>query len=72
MAPYSLHWENIKYLKQNGLKYYDLWGADARKWPGVTRFKLGWGGDVKEYPGSFDIPVSKFWYFIYKLKQKLF
>ncbi|MBI2674427.1 MAG: peptidoglycan bridge formation glycyltransferase FemA/FemB family protein, partial [Candidatus Yanofskybacteria bacterium] len=72
MAPYALHWENIKFLKQKGFKYYDLWGIDAQKWPGVTRFKLGWGGDTKEYPGSFDIPVSKFWYLMYNLARKVF
>ncbi|OGN02827.1 MAG: hypothetical protein A2651_01565 [Candidatus Yanofskybacteria bacterium RIFCSPHIGHO2_01_FULL_42_12] len=81
MAPYALHWENIKYLKQKGFKYYDLWGIDAQRWPGVTRFKLGWlgspkqgegGGRLVEYPGSFDIPVSKFWYFVYNLKNKIF
>ena len=72
MAPYALHWENIKYLKQRNLKSYDLWGIDAKKWPGVTRFKLGWGGRQVEYPGSFDLPVSTFWYLIYKLARKMF
>lgn len=70
MAPYQLHWSIIKYLKEHGFKYYDFWGIDA-KWPGVTRFKLGWGGETKEYPGSFDIPISKFWYFVYNLARKI-
>lgn len=72
MAPYALHWEIIKYLKNKGIKFYDFWGIDAKKWPGVTRFKLGWGGDLKEYPGSFDIPVSKVWYLAYSLARKIF
>jgi peptidoglycan pentaglycine glycine transferase (the first glycine) len=72
MAPYALHWENIKLLKNKNIKYYDLWGIDAKKWPGVTRFKLGWGGDLKEYPGSFDLVVSRFWYYIYSIARKLF
>lgn len=72
MAPYALHWEIIKYLKNNGIKYYDFWGIDAKKWPGVTRFKLGWGGDLKEYPGSFDMPVSRLWYWTYSLARKIF
>lgn len=78
MAPYALHWEIIKALKgQNSKfeirnsKFYDLWGIDAQKWPGVTRFKLGWRGDTKEYPGSFDLVVSKFWYFVYNLARKI-
>lgn len=71
MAPYALHWHIIKQLKTEGLKQYDFWGIDARKWPGVTRFKLGWGGKTVEYPGSFNLPISKFWYMVYKITQKL-
>ena len=79
MAPYFMHWEIIKWLKSVSLpayqltsfKYYDLWGIDAKKWPGVTRFKLGWGGDLKEYPGSFDLPVSRFWYIAYSIARKV-
>ncbi|MDO8558899.1 MAG: peptidoglycan bridge formation glycyltransferase FemA/FemB family protein, partial [bacterium] len=72
MAPYALHWHIIKQLKAEGLKQYDLWGIDARKWPGVTRFKLGWSGQTVEYPGSFDLPISKFWYLVYQLARKIF
>ncbi len=72
MAPYALHWDIIKYLKNNGVKYYDFWGIDATKWPGVTRFKLGWGGGPKEYPGSFDLLISRLWYFGYSLARRIF
>ena len=71
MASYKLHWEIIKYLKGKEYKSYDLWGINANKWPGVTRFKLGWGGRVIKYPGSFDLPVSGFWYFAYKSARKI-
>lgn len=71
MAPYFMHWEIAKYLKSSGFHYYDLWGIDSRRWPGVTRFKLGWGGEMKEYPGSFDIPVSRIWYLIYRIARKV-
>ncbi len=72
MAPYLMHWEIIMWAKSRGYEYYDLWGIDAKKWPGVTRFKLGWGGKVVEYPGSFDLSISGFWYFIYRLARKIF
>ncbi|OGM99233.1 MAG: hypothetical protein A2915_02815 [Candidatus Yanofskybacteria bacterium RIFCSPLOWO2_01_FULL_41_34] len=72
MAPYALHWENIKTLQASGCKFYDLWGIDSQRWPGVTRFKLGWGGREVEYSGSFDLPVSRFWYFTYKVARKVF
>lgn len=78
MVPYFMHWEIIKRLKatsyklqDTSCKFYDLWGIDAKKWPGVTRFKLGWGGEQKECPGSFDIPIYKFWYFVYNIARKL-
>lgn len=77
MAPYFMHWEIIRAIKAYQLtslpaiRYYDFWGIDSRKWPGVTRFKLGWGGELKEYPGSFDIPVSKLWYWTYSLARKI-
>lgn len=71
MAPYFMHWEIIKKLKVKGFRFYDFWGIDSNKWPGVTRFKLGWGGDLKEYPGSFDMPVSRLWYFAYSLARKI-
>ncbi len=72
MAPYLMHWEIIMWAKSRGYEFYDFWGIDPVKWPGVTRFKLGWGGRVVEYPGSFDLPVSRFWYFIYKLARRIF
>ena len=72
MAPYFMHWEIIKFFQLTSYKHYDLWGIDAQNWPGVTRFKLGWGGETKEYSGSFDIPISKFWYLAYNLARKIF
>ncbi|MBI4160443.1 MAG: peptidoglycan bridge formation glycyltransferase FemA/FemB family protein [Candidatus Yanofskybacteria bacterium] len=72
MAPYALHWHIIKQLRADGLRQYDLWGIEPHKWPGVTRFKLGWGGRTIEYPGSFDMAVSKLWYLIYKIARRIF
>lgn len=71
MAPYALHWHAMRKYKNMGLKYYDFWGINSLKWPGVTRFKLGWGGREIEYPGSFDLSVSKFWYLAYKTINKI-
>lgn len=72
MAPYALHWDIIKYLKEHGVKHYDFWGIDAQKWPGVTRFKLGWGGRQVEYPGAFDMSIRGFWFMMYKILRKIF
>lgn len=72
MAPYFMHWEIIKHAKSTSHRFYDFWGIDSRRWPGVTRFKLGFGGHEVEYPGSFDLPVSKIWYLIYQIARKIF
>ncbi len=71
MAPYALHWHLMKMLHATGYMIYDLWGIDAQRWPGVTRFKLGWGGRTVEYPGAFDLVISKPWKLAYDLAQKL-
>lgn len=71
MAPYFMHWQIIKWLKSRGVENYDFWGIDAKKWPGVTRFKSGWGGRFVEYPGSFDLSISRFWFILYKLARKI-
>ncbi|MFZ5364316.1 MAG: lipid II:glycine glycyltransferase FemX [Patescibacteria group bacterium] len=72
MAPYFLHWQIILEAKNLGYKFYDFWGINEKKWPGVTRFKKGFGGFEITYPGTFDLPINKFWYTIYNLARKIF
>jgi len=67
MAPYLLHWQIMKIGKDNGFKYYDLNGVDENKWPGVTRFKMGFGGAVISYSGTFDLVFNKKMYDIYRI-----
>jgi len=70
MAPYALHWHMIKLAKHMGFKYYDFYGIDEVKWPGVTRFKKGFGGVEVKYPGAYDIVFRPFWYLLYKTLKK--
>lgn len=75
MAPYLLHWEMIKRGRERGYRYYDFWGiapADQpnHPWAGITRFKKGFGGAEVKYPGTFDFPMKKLWYWAYRLKTK--
>jgi lipid II:glycine glycyltransferase (peptidoglycan interpeptide bridge formation enzyme) len=70
MAPYLLHWQIIKYAKSQGLREYDFWGVDEKKWPGVTNFKRGFGGREVKYTGSWDLPLQKFWYKICQVKNR--
>jgi len=71
MAPHLLQWHLIKTARDSGYKYYDFYGIDAKKWPGVTRFKTGWGGEVLSYPGTFDYALDKKFYAFYKFFRKL-
>jgi len=71
MAPYLLHWETIRYAKEHGISEYDLWGIDEVKWPGLTRFKRGFGGKEVEYAGSYDYVFQPMWYKLYMLRGAL-
>lgn len=66
MGPYLLHWEIIKEAKQRGYEEYDLWGVSSTRWPGVTRFKQGFGGREVSYIGAYDFIFNSLWYQIYK------
>ena len=71
MAPYLLQWETIKLAKKKGYKHYDFYGVDEERWPGVTRFKKGFGGDKVSYPGTFDLAFDAGWYNVYKMVRKV-
>ncbi len=71
MAPYLLQWEVIKTAQKEGYRYYDFYGIDETKWPGVTRFKLGFGGNIHEYPGTFDFIFKPFLYGFYEFLRKI-
>ncbi|MCX6745896.1 MAG: peptidoglycan bridge formation glycyltransferase FemA/FemB family protein [Candidatus Parcubacteria bacterium] len=70
MAPHLLQWETIKKAKGLGYKYYDFWGIDEKKWPGVTRFKKGFGGFEVDYSGAWDLPLNKFLYLAYQITKR--
>lgn len=71
MSPYLLQWEIIKKACKEGYKYYDFYGIDENKWPGVTRFKLGFSGFVKEYPGTYDYVLNPVIYNLYEILRKI-
>lgn len=71
MAPFLLQWETIKLAKSKGYKYYDFFGIDEERWPGVTRFKRGFGGEEVDYPGTFDFAFDPGWYQVYKMIRKI-
>ncbi len=70
MAPYLLHWQAMQDALASGCHYYDWFGI-SEKWPGVSRFKLSFGGEVVTRPGTFDHVQKRLWYTGYRLMKKL-
>ncbi len=71
MAPYLLQWEMIRQSRASGAKTYDFYGVDEERWPGVTRFKRGFGGEEREYPGTFDVVFRPALYSCYQLVKRI-
>lgn len=76
MAPQLLHWQAMLDAKAWGCAKYDFWGvspegAENHPWAGVTRFKKGFGGAYVAYPGTYDLPIDRFWYGAYALSRKI-
>lgn len=71
MAPHGIHFNVMQWAREQGLKYYDMWGIDEDKWTALTRFKRGFGGEDVSYAGCFDVPVRKGWYWVYRLVRRL-
>lgn len=85
MAPVLLQWHMIQHAKKQGYKKYDFFGIaplkksedgesiyDAKhQYGGVTRFKLGFGGEYVETPGTRDLIFNRKQYNIYRLLRRI-
>lgn len=77
MSSNLMMWEAILYGKKKGLKKFDMWGSlgpEASKndpWYGFHRFKAGYGPQLLEFVGSFDLIISPQLYFLYKVANSL-
>lgn len=64
-------WEVIKWAKKNGCKLFDMWGSlppvyDPKDpWAGFHRFKEGYGGDLVEFLGTYDLMTEPTLYWLY-------
>jgi hypothetical protein len=48
-----LLWQTALRLKARGIRFFDLGGVNTEDIPGITRFKMGTGGQVISLPGTF-------------------
>jgi len=77
MASNLICWEAIRLGKKSGCKKFDLWGClppkakPSHPWYGFHRFKLGYGGDLVESVGSWDLVLNRPLYYAYNLAEKL-
>ncbi len=77
MASNLICWEAIRMGKKLGCTSFDLWGSlppqapSTHPWYGFHRFKLGYGGDLVEMVGSWDLVLNPFLYRIYNLAEKV-
>ncbi len=77
MASNLMMWEVIRYGKKQGCKLFDMWGSlgpdpdTADPWYGFHKFKQGYGAELVEFLGSFDLVVNPTLYKLYGLSDKV-
>jgi peptidoglycan pentaglycine glycine transferase (the first glycine) len=80
MAPFLLHWKAIMEAKEDGYRFYDMYGVNPLEptspyfkpsWEGITRFKLGWGGRRVDFIGTWELPSSPKIYRLARAVQKV-
>jgi lipid II:glycine glycyltransferase (peptidoglycan interpeptide bridge formation enzyme) len=78
MASSKTMWEAIKWGKSLGLKTFDMWGAANVREPktnnpyyGFHRFKQGFGAELIEFMGSFDLIINPLNYRLLHVADKL-
>ena len=70
MPNHLLQWETVRWLKNRGYTFYDMWGApdefsDSDPMRGVFQFKMGFGGEVIRSLGAWDFAPSPLRYTVY-------
>lgn len=77
MASNLMMWEAIKFGKKMGLKKFDMWGALSETpdpkdpWYGFHKFKQGYGAELVEFIGSYDLVINPVLYNLYKIADKI-
>lgn len=74
-AQYELQWYMIKYAAEKKFKRYNFYGIhglpDDNHPDGVYEFKKGFGGQVLEYAGTFELPINQKFYQAKKILKNI-
>ncbi len=76
-AAVPLVWSLIEEAKSEGKHYFDFWGVappDApsnHPWAGFSEFKRAFGGWDVSYAGTWEIPVKRWKYPLYRLAKRV-
>jgi len=70
-ASYLLQWKTLEWLKKISCPWYDLWGINPERNPGVYHFKAGLGGKDVRYLGQFDACESLLGFLLAKIGDLL-
>lgn len=77
MASNLMMWEIITWAKREGAATFDMWGSLGSKpdpknhWFGFHRFKEGYGGDLIQFIGTFDLILQQPHYKIFTAVDSL-
>ncbi len=77
MASNLMMWEIIKFGKSMGLKKFDMWGAlgpnpnEKDPWYGFHRFKEGYGPQLYEFLGTYDLVLNPPIYSFYRFAENI-
>jgi lipid II:glycine glycyltransferase (peptidoglycan interpeptide bridge formation enzyme) len=77
MASNLMMWEMMRFGQKMKCQTFDMWGSLGPKaskrspWYGFHKFKAGYGGELMEFLGSFDILVDPPMYQIYTIGDNL-
>ena len=77
MAPNLLMWEAIRFGKKLGCTNFDMWGSLGPNpdpndpWFGFHRFKAGYGGQLVEFLGTYDLIFNPSRYLLFRQLDNL-
>jgi len=77
MASNLMMWEMIKFGLSQNCHQLDMWGAlgpnpdKKHPWYGFHRFKAGYGGELVEYLGTYDLITAPLPYKVFRVAENL-